>query len=46
MHVYHRAGVAMSRSRLGQDCELLREVIISWFRQMSSDGNYALAAKC
>jgi hypothetical protein len=34
-------------SRLGQDCELLREVMVSWVRQIlfSSDGNYAVAAK-
>ena len=42
-HGYHRAGVAISRSRLGQDCDLLRKV--SWVRQISSDGKYALAAK-
>ena len=44
-HGYHRAGVAISRSRLGQDCELLREVMVSWVRQISFDGNYAVAAK-
>ena len=36
-HGYHRAGVAISRSRLGQDCDLLRKVMVSWVRQISSD---------
>jgi hypothetical protein len=27
---YHRAGVAIARSRLDQYCELVREVIASW----------------
>ncbi len=31
-HGYHRAGVAIARSRLGQDCELVREVMDSWAR--------------
>ena len=32
-HGYHRAGVAIARSRLDQDCELVREVIASWAGQ-------------
>ena len=44
-HGYHRAGVAISRSRLGQDCDLLRKVMVRWVKQISSDGKYALAAK-
>ena len=45
-HGYHRAGVSIARSRLGQNCELVRELMVSWARQSSADGNYALAAKC
>ena len=37
--------MAIARSRLGQDCELLREVMVSWVRQISSDGNYVVAGQ-
>ena len=44
-HGYHRVGVAIVMSRLGQDCELVRVVMVSWVRHISSDGNYVLAAR-
>ena len=45
-HGYHRAGVAIAKSRLGQDCDLVRELMSNWAKQSSADGNFGLAAKC
>ena len=41
-HGYHRAGVAIARSRLGQNCELVKEVIDGWARQTTVDGKMHL----
>ena len=43
---HHRAAVAISRSRLPLDSDVVRQVMKSWALQSQNDGNYSLAAKC
>ena len=43
---HHRPAVAIARSRLPLDSDVVVEVMRRWASQCQSDGNYSLAAKC
>ena len=43
---HYRPAVAIARSRLPLDSEVVRDLMRSWASQSQSDGNYSLAAKC